>query len=520
MRNKNSRRVLWLAFSCILLTSAFSAETDHQKIETLIRSIPKINVPSPSDNVIVPRHSIGFEGSGSARKELFEQRNELTATLEKMVAFDPNADALFPGSLIQGRSLPDGVLSPITTVRTPLTITITDLISASPSAQFSKTINNPTLASTRAAIQEILTQQLTTQQPAKFVYTSTSMNSVEEGFLRLGASYSWLSGHVSGSYQLSTTNIKSRFMVRYIQRYFTVSANAPSSPASYIAPQEKYSDFANYAGPSNPPSYISSVVYGRELWLLVESSFEANAMKATLDAAFNGGFGSGSVSLTAEQKTMLNTSSMQLLALGGGGTPAVTIITGDKVSGLRDYLLAGANYSSQSPGTIISYNCRYLLDNDIARVSSIADYTIKTSQNSSEKAVTGINFNFLTGSDDKDDDNHVGIRFVLLPANIVLYENPDIRPRQPEDDDPTWHDDRPVPVINGPIQTTVYQSDPKARRIRVDVWKTGGAHWHFGFDFSLRLENGTAVPVGHHNSNDHNFGGNYNSDSWTFDIPW
>ena len=73
-------------------------------------------------DIIAPTRSVGFSGSGADRKEVFEEDRKLTKTLEKYVAFNPNADTLFPGSLVQGKSLPDGVLSPIVTGRTPLTI--------------------------------------------------------------------------------------------------------------------------------------------------------------------------------------------------------------------------------------------------------------------------------------------------------------------------------------------------------------------------------------------------------------
>src|SRR5260370_26068687 len=96
-----------------------------------------------------------------------------------------------------------------------------------------------------------------------------------------------------------------------------------------------------------------------------------------------------------------------------------------------------------------------MVDNSIARVSSSADYTINTSQNAPEVGLTDIYFTILTGDDDKDDDNHVSIQFTLIPANTVLYIDRDIRPRQPDDDDATWHDGDKRP-INARLTSPIY----------------------------------------------------------------
>ena len=52
---------------------------------------------------------------------------------------------------------------------------------------------------------------------------------------------------------------------RFVQSYYTVSAEPPSSPTSYISNKANFDNFKDYAGPGNPPTYVSSVTYGREL---------------------------------------------------------------------------------------------------------------------------------------------------------------------------------------------------------------------------------------------------------------
>jgi Thiol-activated cytolysin len=388
-------------------SSYSSANNDHAQIERLINSINKINVANesttPDGDILIPRHGVGFTGSGQNREQLFEQKMQLTKSLEKWVAFDPNADALYPGSLIQGISLPDGVLNPISTARTPITITVTDLVSANPTATYSATIQNPTLAKVRDATHRILSQTLRTAQPAKISFSQLSVSDIEEGLLKLGASYKWLSGSVSGSFQKNDQAYSTSVMVRIVQSYYTVSANPPSSPASFIASASRYDDFKRYVGPSNPPTYIASVTYGRELWMLLQSNHTSHDVEAALNAAYSAGVSGGSTNVNAEQKQVLNESSIQIMALGGGGEAAVQLLTGDHLSEIQNYLIAGANYSKESPGVIISYTVRYLKDNDVARVSSSIDYTIKTSQNVSATVnLSSMRVTWVTTGDNKD----------------------------------------------------------------------------------------------------------------------
>jgi hypothetical protein len=488
--------------------------SDHDKIESIIKSLQKINVPDPADDVIVPNHPVSYQGSGSNRQQIFEQQNKLTEVLEQFIAFDPNADAIYAGSLIQGKSLVLGDLTPFAVARNPLTITITGLVSADPTVSFSSKVNIPSNASVVDAVSKILAQNLNTQQPARVTYSKTTVHSVEEAALRLGASYSWITGHVSGSFQTSQNTAYSSIMVRFVQNYYTVSCEPQSSPAAFISNREKYSDFTQYAAAGSPPTYVASTTFGRELWLLFESTSSESDMSATLDAAFGG----GSATMSDTQKQILNESSIQILVIGGGGDSAIKTITGDKVGQLSAFLSAGANYSKESPGALISYVCRYMVDNSTARVSSWSDYTIRTSVNSPVPSLTDIIFNINTGDDDKDDDNHVSIQFTLLSANTVLYRDPDVPPKQPNDGDPTWHDNT-TNQIHATI-TNVYQDTPGAQQIYVAISKSGDAHWHFGFDFLVKFSDGNTVPVASHDRNAHNFGDHYNSDNWTFTLPW
>nr|WP_240980386.1 thiol-activated cytolysin family protein [Ramlibacter agri] len=319
-----------------------------------------------------------------------------------MVAFDPNAGVLFPGSLVQGKSLPDGVLFPITVVRREQTCTVTGL-SGPANTRYSATFV-PTASNATAAISEILAQHFNADQPARATYSETNFYSMEQATLKLGASYGWLTGKVDGSFNTANTNAVTRNMVRFVQAYYTVSCEAPSTPIDLFAWNTDYGQLRQYMGPGNPPAFVNSVTYGRELWMLIESQHSEAELNAALKAAANFGAGHMAGSVDNVSKKVLDESSIQVLAIGGSGKHAVKPMT-NGAAALTDYLESGANFSIKSPGWPISYTAMYLRDNSIARVSATTDYVIKTSVADPEPApLTSARVTWTTTGDDKDWD--------------------------------------------------------------------------------------------------------------------
>lgn len=359
----------------------------------------------PLGDLIEPKHSVGFDGSYETRKEIFEEKRRITRTLEKIIAFNPNTDVLFPGSLIQGNSLTDGVLTPLVSPRKSQICTVSDLAGANGNSKFSKSVI-PTLASTTQAVNEILTQQLAQEQPARMTYSESTFSAVNQGFLQLGAAYSWIGGSINGSFSQNNADTRTQMMVRFVQSYYTVSCAMPNNPDP-LAIFPKNTNFRTLLGSisdGNPPAYVSSVTYGRELWMLIESNRSESEVKAMLDVAISLGISSGKVDFSDEQKSVIADSNIQVLAIGGGGKPAVSVITGDP-SQLQNYLNSGANFSATAPGSPISYTVRYLKNNKVARVSSTQDYVVRTTVNSPIPApLQAVTATWRTGSDGKDWD--------------------------------------------------------------------------------------------------------------------
>ncbi|MFP2927074.1 thiol-activated cytolysin family protein [Pyxidicoccus sp. 3LG] len=302
-----------------------------------------------------------------------------TSHFDKLVSFDPNADTLWPGSLVQAESLKLGLLSPIGGQRAAGRITLTNarIDGSTGPYVYSRDLAAPSLASTQDGIHSILTAN-TINFAAKVAYTMHQAYSLNEGALKAGFSANFAGASLSSTFGNSWTTSKTTFLVDFTQSYYTVSFETPNDPTAVFASSVTAGELAPYVYAGNPPGYVSSVSYGRRLLVKFESEESSTMLSATLDAAFSKAGSGGSITLDANQQKTLRESKMTVLALGGPAGSAVQVIGSglDKVAALQNYFQSGANFSPSSPGVPLSYTVRYLKNFQPMVVASATQYTV------------------------------------------------------------------------------------------------------------------------------------------------
>jgi len=335
---------------------------------------------------------------------------------DSMVVLDPNADSLWPGAVIQGRSMRSGILDPVNLRRAPGTITLTNLTVSRESGDerplYSREIKDPTNASIQEAMQEMVNKGVQTDTAAKVSFAAHQFYSLDHAMLKVGMSGSWLAANVRSQLDATSTAEKTHFVVQFAQSYYTVafspSSAGASGPQAFFAGDIKLDAASRYIQKDNPPAFVSSVTYGRMLFLFISSSSTSAELRAALNGAFRAAVVSGSTDIDARQREVLQNSDIRILALGGGAGTTVDLLGGaDKLGGLRKYLTEGINFSRTNPGVPISYQLRYLKDNSIARLSLATDYQVFDYRTQLAKEVV-VTFN-LTG-DDKDKEEEIQLR--------------------------------------------------------------------------------------------------------------
>ncbi len=329
----------------------------------------------PAASPVETEQSEATELHGDTLQACVYRRYEGTTHFENLVSFDPNADTLWPGAMVQTTGLDHGLLAPVALPRRAGTITLTG--ADVDGAGVSRELDEPSLASAQAAIADILSGG-EVQVAAKASFVAEQAHSLEEAALKAGVSASWMTGSVKTSFEGDWTARRSTFVVRFVQSYYTVSFAAPAAPELAFAPGVTAADASLFMGDGNPPGFLSSLSYGRMLFVKIESDAEASQVKTAIDAVFSLGTVDASASLSADVKKVMNESTVTVFALGGDPNDAVEIMTSneDRAERLREYFVDGASYSPQSPGVPISYTVRRLADSQTTVVASTLDYEI------------------------------------------------------------------------------------------------------------------------------------------------
>ena len=366
-----------------LTANAATAPTDNaSSLNTFIDGIPLLIPPPAQDPKTVPSGTSMTRLQGiSFETDTFNTTR--STNFQNVITTDPNSDLLYPDSVIQGSSVALGTLAGVALPRAPLSITLTDVVGHGP---MYVNISTPTLATVATGIRDLLQGANVQNTPARLDYLSAIGNSEDDALMNLGISANFLGQTVKGQVKSSSTQKTNTVAVKFVQSYYTLSAEQPSTPASLFLPTVTAGDAARFLGAHNPPVYISSITYGRMLIYTFESTASASDLQAAVDAAIKVGNAGGTVSLTVQQQQILNNSQVHMFAYGGSATDALELVAGtDFTKTFPTYLRNGANFSFDSPALPLSYTLRFVKDGTIAQINAATQWSTTTTYALPEK---------------------------------------------------------------------------------------------------------------------------------------
>lgn len=338
---------------------------------------------------------------------------EATQSIEDIVAFNPNAGLLWPGSLVQARSVADGVLAGITIdpgSRTPLTLLLTDVAPGGATSSASELVAQPSAAAIEQARIRLISSGFSPQ--AQFSYVLKEFYSLEQAMFSVGINYQWLSGSVKARLDSKSYSSNNNLVLSFTQRYYTVSVPPPSTPVGVFAPSVTLADLQPYADPlTNPIAYVANVTYGRQALLTVSSTESRDRLKAALEATVRFVQSEGSASLDAESEKVLKTSEVKLLVLGGDPSASITVIQGASIGDqLRRMLAVPLGSNALSFAVPIAYRVNFLRDNTAMRLAYAIKYNAL--DRSPRPGLRNPKVNFHTNDDDKDDDTGITVTVI------------------------------------------------------------------------------------------------------------
>jgi hypothetical protein len=304
---------------------------------------------------------------------------------------------LWPGALVEGKSVKDGSLSPIFGTRRPVTITIKNIFFEDPNVSYSRTIEDPTYENIQGAILNILNEGGENSIAAKIHYNMKKFrvfNQVRVGInaaVTIDLFVAYARGEVDLSGLLSVDF--NHLIVKFNQAFFTIVFETPEMPNSVFDDNINLDDLRTYITPDNPPAYVSSVTYGRSMTLIFSSLEEMLGVEAAVKATFSVLGIPFSKSWRDSVNVHFNQTYLTLYSLDENAQELFENYVGLKVDAgfgetgepvhkvlelVNDYLAQGTQLSSGYYGRPISYQVRWLRNNEPGRLSLAADYKEKT----------------------------------------------------------------------------------------------------------------------------------------------
>jgi thiol-activated cytolysin len=372
-----------------------AAEANAKAIDAYIASLPYLPVDDPKV-IEGPPSPAAPDGDYLCTKQNLTE----TRQYDRVVAYAANSDSMYPGAIIGADSVVSGLFTPAVLPRAAMTISVSlENLGGTKHA----VVASPSLSAYRDALSSILDAEITGSTAANLYSEIEQVHSESQLNLALGVQSSWALGIASlkSSFDWSRQDVKSRYVVRYTQAYYTVDLDAPASPSAVFARGVSVADVQAKLDDHRPPVYVSSVTYGRMVLFTFESKYSAEEMSAALDFAYSGGIDvSGDVSVT--YKDILSQSTITAFILGGDAGAAVQTI--DSYDALIRFIKTGGNYSRQSPGAAIAYKLSYLKDNSPARMSFTSAYDVVDCARVSQKIQVALNSIAVDHANDSGDD--------------------------------------------------------------------------------------------------------------------
>jgi hypothetical protein len=303
----------------------------------------------------VPNAPEGVSGSRLAGGTFVNDQTEL-AILKTF------PDVIWPGSLVQGRSINNNEFAPIALPRAPGRIRVATEFVTGTSAVKYKDLPKVDGGAVDGAREEIIRSLNAEDSVGSMALSHAVASTAREGMVKLGIAYKGASFQGDASASLNQAYNENTIYAKFTQVFYGVTFEPdPAAADPFFASGVTVSDVARWAQPENPPLYISEVKYGRILLL----SFTAAMSKKDIEAAVNASYSGFKGAFGASLKDRVNRMRIEVLSVGATGevARAPLLITGlDTVAdALAKYIDAGLKYKiSTNPGAPIAFTMRYV----------------------------------------------------------------------------------------------------------------------------------------------------------------
>ena len=206
--------------------------------------------------------------------------------------------------------------------------------------------------------------------PARMQYESTSAYSMNQLKAKFGSDFEKVGVNLKIDFEAVNKGEKQIEVVDFKQVYYTANFDAPKNPSDVFASGVTVDQLkARGIDENTPPVYVSSVSYGRQMYVKFETTSKSTELKAAINAVIKG----VPIKPESEWARVLKNTTVTVSIVGGNADGAARVVTGT-VEDLKKLIQEGATFSTQNSAVPISYKTAFLKDNQVATIQSNTDY--------------------------------------------------------------------------------------------------------------------------------------------------
>jgi thiol-activated cytolysin len=259
--------------------------------------------------------------------------------------FNTSADVIYPGNLLQGKTLSDATPKPIVVGRAGGTISY-NLNNANLNSFF--TVDEVKKSTIQNGMNFIIASAGEVV-PADFQVDIIQIESVSQMALEMGIEVETFTTKVEGNLSFSTEKEYNRTLVKVNQSYYTMSFDLPTSLDEIFGENVTPAQLETYVQADNPATFISSVTYGRIFYMLIESTSSREEMQASLKVTYDAAAINGTGTLDVVTFDSLKEVKIKAIAYGGDAEGSFQLLGETSIAAIADKIGASTDIRAGLP---------------------------------------------------------------------------------------------------------------------------------------------------------------------------
>ena len=338
--------------------------SENKEINVLIDEYPNLAPPNSPYESKVENTEVIEKVVDGIKRNCVRTTYSFCKNFEELIGANPNTQALFPGSLVKGEDVRDGLLTSISGIkRQSMNYTLVGDISSS---------YYPDLATVSEGVNQLVANSKK-KPDAQIYFLMQEVHSTEQAINELGIDYKVLNSEIKATLNSQYSTEHSYVYMFFRQAYYEVVVEYPGQPSKFFDSEVTAEELKYQVSNTSPICYVASVKYGRAFI----AQFKSSSTSKTLLKSLNLGFGNLTLNPSLEKNEVLTNTEVKLLFLGGSSEDATKAASIGTPEALFDFMKAGATPDINTRLYPISYSVRHIKDNSLVKTGNPVEYTIE-----------------------------------------------------------------------------------------------------------------------------------------------